>query len=240
MKIVPLVWRLLFVLTLVGLLAGCGSPTATETPTAAPTKAATAVPTTAPTLAPTVDLQPTFNAIKTQSAATVIANLTQTAPSATPVPSATATKPAQQTAAPTTSAATNTPAPKATNTSAPILTPWTVVPTRAAYSCAVTSFSPKATESFAPSSNFDVTWVVMNTGTQQWPSSETVLRFVEGQKMQKFGDAVLLPKIVSPGETYTFGIDMVAPAAAGNYYMNWRLTYGSVTLCNMTVTIVIK
>lgn len=235
-----MVWRLLFAFILVGLLAGCGSPTATETPTAAPTKAATAAPTTAPTQAPTVDLQPTFNAVKTQAAATVIANLTQTAPSATPVPSATATKPAQATAAPSTPAATGTPAPKATNTNAPILTPWTLVPTKAAYSCAVISSSPTATQTFPPSSNFDVQWVVKNNGTQKWPASETVLRYIEGQKMQKFGDAVLLPKIVSPDETYTFGIDMVAPAATGTYYMNWRLTYGSVTLCNMSLTIVIK
>jgi hypothetical protein len=58
--------------------------------------------------------------------------------------------------------------------------------------------------------------------------------------MQKFGDAVLLPAEVVPNGTYTFNIDMVAPPSAGSYYANWRLTYGGVTICNLSLTIVIK
>ena len=85
MSVKQMVWRLLTVLVLAGLLVGCSSPTATAAPTAAPTTAPTAAPTTVPTAAATVDLQPTFNAIKTQAAVTIIANLTQNAPSATPV-----------------------------------------------------------------------------------------------------------------------------------------------------------
>ncbi len=229
MSVKQMVWRLLVVLTLAGLLAGCSSPTATVAPTVAPTAAATA--------AATVDLQPTFNAIKTQSAATIIANLTQNAPSATSVTPATATKPPLPTA---TSAPSSTPLPRATATATAVLIPWTLVPTQAAYSCIVTDFSPKTTVSYPPSSNFDVQWVVKNTGMQRWLASETDFRYVDGEKMQKKGDIVDLKTDVAPNESYTVGIDMVAPTATGTYRITWQLTYGKVSICSMNLSVVIK
>lgn len=229
MSVKQMVWRLLVVLTLAGLLAGCSSPTATVAPTVAPTAAATA--------AATVDLQPTFNAIKTQSAATIIANLTQNAPSATSVTPATATKPPLPTATP---APSSTPLPRATATATAVLIPWTLVPTQAAYSCIVTDYSPKTTVSYPPSSNFDVQWVVKNTGTQRWLASETDFRYVDGEKMQKKGDIVDLKTDVAPNESYTVGIDMVAPTATGTYRITWQLTYGKVSICSMNLSVVIK
>lgn len=222
-------WKLLVVLTLVGLMAGCGSPTATEVPTTAPT--------TAPTAAATVDLQPTFNAIKTQAAATIIANLTQNAPPATQVPPATATQPALPTS---TTAPTGTPLPRATATARPILTPWTLVPTQAAYNCFVTDFSPKMSVSYSPYSNFDVQWVIVNTGKEKWLATETQFRYVDGVKMQKFGDTVNLKTDVNPNQSYTVGIDMVAPPTAGTYRTTWQLTYGKVSICTLTLSVVIK
>jgi hypothetical protein len=240
MSVKQLVWRLVAVLTLAGMLAGCGSPT----PTAAPTVAPTTAPTTAATVAPTVDLQPTFNAIKTQAAVTIVAGLTQNAPSATPVTPATATKPALATA---TTAPSNTPLPQATAaaTAKAILTPWTLVPTQAAYSCVVTSVSPKTNVSYPPSTtssptDFDVQWVIKNTGKQRWLATETQFHYVDGEKMQKFGDTVNLQTDVAPGGSYTVGIDMRAPINVGTYNMTWRLSYGSVSICSMGVSVVIK
>ena len=237
MKVMQMGWRLLVLCAIVGLAAGCSSPTATPAPTAAPTTA----PTVAPTAAPTVDPQPTYNAIKTQAAATVIANLTQTAPSATPpapAASATATKaPAQPTAAAT---QTSTSLPRPTSTTAPILTPWTLVPTKAAYNCLVTNYAPKSNVSYPPSANFDAQWVVLNNGAQKWPPTETVLRYVDGVKMQKYGDAVLLTAEVAANATYTLGVDMIAPATAGTYNSTWKLTYGNVTICTFGMSVVVK
>ena len=229
MSVKQMGWRLLLVLTLAGLLVGCGSPTATVAPTVAPTVV--------PTAAATVDLQPTFNAIKTQAAATIMANLTQNAPSATPLTPATATKPPLPTATP---APSNTPLPRATATATAILTAWTLVPTQAAYSCIVTDYSPKTTVSYPPSSNFDVQWVIKNTGKQRWLASETNFRYVDGVKMQKFGDVVALKTDVAPNGIYTAVIDMVAPTSAGTYRITWQLTYGNVSICSMNATVVIK
>lgn len=230
-------WKLLAVLTLAGLLVGCGGPTATAVPTAAPTMAPSAAPTTAPTAAATVDLQPTFNAIKTQSAATVVANLTQNAPSATPVPPATATQPPLPTA---TLAPSSTALPRATATAATALTAWTLVPTQAAYSCVVTDYSPKMSVAYPPLSNFDAQWVIKNTGKQKWLATETQLHYVDGVKMQKFGDTVSLKTDVAPNGSYTLSMDMVAPATAGTYRITWQLTYGTVSICSMNLTVVIK
>jgi len=227
MSIKQMGWRLLMVLTLAGLLAGCSSPTATLAPTTAPT--------TAPTAAPTIDLQPTLNAVKTQSAATVIAGLTQNAPTATPV-TPTETQPPQPTATP---APSSTPLPSATATLKPILTPWTLVPTQAAYSCAILSYYPTKDVSYPPLSNFDVTWVIKNTGKDRWLATETQLHYVDGVKMQKFGDTVNLKTDVAPGQAYTMGIDMVAPSTTGTYRITWKLTYGSQYICTLTMDVVI-
>jgi hypothetical protein len=235
MRVKQMGWRLLVVLTLAGLLAGCSSPTATLAPTAAPTTA----PSVVPTAAATIDLQPTFNAIKTQSAATIIANLTQNAPSATPVApaTATATKPPLPTA---TSAPSSTSLPRATATVTAALTAWTLVPTQAAYSCIVTNFSPKASVSYPPSSSFDVQWVIKNTGKLRWLATETQFHYVDGAKMQKYGDTVNLKTDVAPNESYTVGIDMLAPTTAGTYNITWQLTYGKVYICTMSMSVVIK
>lgn len=154
MSVRQMIFRLGMVLLAAAVLAGCSSPTATVAPTAGPTTAATTAPTSpAPTAAATVDLQPTFNA-KTQSAATVIANLTQNAPTAAPVIPATATPAAQPTA---TAAPSSTPLPRATTaptaaaTATTALKPWTLVPTQAPYNCMAIDYSPKASVSYSPS-----------------------------------------------------------------------------------------
>jgi hypothetical protein len=217
------VLRLLAVFTLVAILTGCASNT---TPTAAPTVAA-----------PTVNPQPTFNAISTQAAQTVVANLTQNAPKATATIAATATS-----AAPTaTLAPTNPPAtlaPAATQT--PTFIPWTLTPTAGAYACSVTSVTPKATDSFTTSANIDGVWVVKNTGTSKWLSAETDARYVSGTKLQKSGDIVDLTTNVAPGESYTVGLDMVTPSSTGTYTMSWALITGKVTICTLNMTVVVK
>jgi hypothetical protein len=217
-----LVLRLLAAITLVAILAGCSNaPTAT-----------TAAPTTAPTNNQQ-NLQPTFNAIATQAAQTVIANLTQNAPTATPV---TPTNTALPSATP---APSNTPLPPATQTAT--FVPWTLTPTPAAYACSITSVSPSANSQYTSGANFDGIWVVKNTGTQKWLSAETDARWSSGEKLQKSGDIQDLKNDVAPNESYTVSMDMVAkPTSVGTYTTTWVLITGKITICTLNITIVVK
>ena len=108
MKARQMILRAVAILAIASILGGC----ATATPT----------PTTAPTTAPTVNQQPTLNALGTQAAQTVIAGLTQNAPSPSPIP------PTSVPTATPTLGPTNTPVPP---TAAPTATyiPWTLTPT---------------------------------------------------------------------------------------------------------------
>ncbi len=214
-----LVLRLLAMVMLVAFLAGCNaSPTATVAPTTAPA-----------TAAPTVDQQPTFNAIKTQAVQTVVANMTQNAPTAAP---ATATNTAQPTATPL---PTNPPA-----TSTPTFIPWTLTPTPGPYSCSITSTSPASTTSYATNADIDGVWVVKNNGTQTWLSGETDVRYSSGTKLQKNGDILDLKNNVAPGESYTVGIDMRTPTSAGTYTTSWIIITGKTTICTLNLTVKVQ
>lgn len=212
------VLRLLALTITAAILAGCASPTAI-----------------APTAAPTVDLQPTLIAVKTQAVQTAIANLTQNAPTATPV---TPTNTPQPTAT-STLAATATPVPPTLAPSA-TFAPWTLTPTAAAFSCSVTSTTPKSTDKITVASNFDGIWVLKNNGTQTWTHSETDIKYVSGTKLQKTLNLLDLSTNVAPGDSYTVTVDMVSPAEAGTYTTVWAVVMGKDTLCtlNLTVTVV--
>lgn len=212
---------------LVTSLAGC-SPTPTVAPTTPP------LPTASPQ--PTVNPQPTYNAIQTQAAQTVIANLTQNAPTAAPL------KPTN-----TVAAATNTPLPTVapTATSVPTLPKATATATVAAaaadgYACVLTAVLPRATDNIVPGGDFDAYWTVLNSGTEMWTPQEVAVRYVGGTDLRKNNNSVAFNTVVRPGEKYTLGIDMRAPATAGVYQSNWAITYGKRTLCALNLTIVVR
>jgi hypothetical protein len=197
-------------------LAGCTTPTAT--------------------VVPTVDTQPTLIAVRTEAAKTVIADATKNAPpTATPV-TPTSTPAATSTPLPTaTLAVTNTPVPSPTAT----FIPWTLTPTLAPYNCVVTESSPALNANYTAGANFDAKWVVKNTGTQTWLAKETDLRYSTGTKMQKTVDGLDMTTNVAPNESYTFLVDMVAPATAGTYEASWIVITGKNTICTLRVKIVV-
>jgi hypothetical protein len=189
---------------LAAILMGCSSPT--------------------PTLAPTVDIQETLSAVKTQSAATVIANLTQNAPDPT------------NTAMPVD---TNTPQPtqKPTNTLMPW---WTKTATQASGGCIITESSPKANEIFAPNASFDGKWVIKNKGDGKWMANEVDIRYASGTKFQSNVDVVDLNNDVDEEESYTIIVDMQAPSAAGTYVTTWVVNRGGQVICSMPLTIIVQ
>lgn len=209
-KIAGLIALLLLALT----LAGC------NTPTPAPES-----------LLPTPDL----DQVRTQSAQTVVAKITQDAlmnpsPTAVPVePSATAWPTVTVPAAPAVSSVTPLPAITATKPPAsgggggggvfiPSKTPYTD-------SAQWISQSPKDGSVFTRGSDFDLIWTIKNTGLRDWNSS-FYLRYLSGVKAKnQAGDEytlVYLPA-VERNSTVDIRVDMVAPLNPGSYNTTWQL-----------------
>ncbi len=184
---------------------------------------------------PTADLQPTLNAVRTEAARTVIADMTRSAPAASPTLHATPTPTAMPTSTPT---ASSTPSPTPTITATYI--PWTATPTQAAFSCIVTSFSPALNATIAPDSDFDATWVIKNTGKQTWIRSDIDIFYSSGTKLQKLVDGLDLKNDVASGESYTAAVDMHTPTTAGTYSTTWVVGRGSEVFCSMMFTIIVK
>lgn len=196
-----------------------------------------------PTIQATVDTGPTLQAVQTQAAQTVVADLTLNAPSATPV-IPTATQPA----------ATETSVPTATATTAlvviPTATTTVFVPTVPAFTstpantatptsiaCQITEQSPAFGDDHPKNADFDGRWVIKNTGTQTWAASATDIRFITGTKFHTGADAFDLSADVAPNGTYTFIVDMVSPNTSGRHSATWAVVQGGTTLCTMNVTI---
>jgi hypothetical protein len=209
--------RILVGVLLVAILTSCNASVAT------------------PTAAPTVDVQPTLIAVQTQSARTVVANLTQNAPTSTPVTPATPTATQMPTA---TSTPTVPPLPTATPTATWI--PWTLTPTQAAWSCSITSFTPSLNANIASNSDFDATWVLKNTGKEKWLAADIDVRYSSGTKLQKKVDGIDLPNDVATGESVTAAIDMHTPTDLGTYSTTWVVARGDQVICSMSLTVIVK
>jgi len=187
-------------------------------------------PTLIPTSIPTIDPRPTFDAISTQAAQTVIANLTQTAPTATPV---TPTATLQPTFTP---APTGTPAPTATATR--VFIPWTKTPTETPpeYSCLILSVSPKSSDTLKVDTAFDGSWSLKNNGTKAWTADSADFKYISGEKIQTKGDLYDLKSDVAPNGTYTVTIDMKTPTGDGTFTTTWGLVMNDGSICNLTMT----
>jgi hypothetical protein len=243
-----IILRLAAVISIVAMLTGCS--TATTAPTTVPNPQATSGQVSATATVPTVDQQATLNAVGTQVAGTLIAGLTQNAPTETPVPPTATPVPAtntpQFTATPSltnTPLATNTPVPP---TKAPTATfiPWTATPSRTAtlstYNCSITSVSPAATATQKVGSDFDGNWVVKNTGSLAWVHTDVDIKYLSGTKFQPASESLMDMKTdVASGASFTVIVDMVAPADPGTYYASWGLVQGGLVICNMNLTVVV-
>ncbi len=109
-------------------------------------------------------------------------------------------------------------APAATATPVP-----TNTPTRPRFQAAFVGETVPDGTAFDGGAAFTKTWRVRNTGTDAWPDN-TVLVFVGGEKM---GGPDSLPiGRVAPGEVKEISVNLVAPAAPGNYTGNWALQAG--------------
>lgn len=199
-----------------------------------------------PTAAPQVDTAPTFQAVQTEAAKTVVAELTQIAPTPTLVlPSTTNTEPAP---------ATETAQPTMTNTSAPatVAVPPTATFTSAAptatlrpvstatpvnTACRIEDQSPVFGADLNRNADFDGVWKVKNTSKTIWSSSAVDIKYLSGTKFQTKVDILDLPSDVAVDGTYTVVLDMRAPDQTGRFSTTWAITQGSTALCTMSLTI---
>ena len=177
-------------------LAGCASPT----------------PTQAPAPSTTLDLNP----LRTEVAATVLAQVTRDlalTPSATLIPSPTNTHFPTETP---TEALTPTPTPVLTATQ--VTTPTVQTENRAEW---VSQTIPDDT-SFAPGETFTMTWRMRNVGSSTW-TADYLLRFYSGNR---FGAPAEIPldQEVPPGATIDLTLQMKAPTVEGKYQSVWVLS----------------
>ena len=164
-------------------------------------------------------------ALYTQAAQTVVAQLTQLAtalPTETPPSQTTeATPTATATLAPSdtpTSTATHTPLPPTTTPLPPTATP---TPLPCDWAGFVEDVTVKDGTVFTPGSVFTKVWRLKNRGTCTW-TGEYDLVFLEGERMDG-PRAQALPGVVRPGETVDVAVELVAPDEEGRHRGYWLL-----------------
>jgi hypothetical protein len=181
------------------ILGACGSKAAEATPTATP-----------------VDI----NAVYTQAAQTVFAQLTQQAPTITPTP-----------------VFTNTPNVTAT----PTLKSTATKPAPTAASCANMKFVSDVTipdgTQMAVNQEFTKTWRVQNSGTCTW-TTNFKLAYVRGEAMG--GQNVPLANAVPTGQTVDISVTLKAPSKSGKITGVWSLMDDKGAYFGPVLTVVIN
>jgi len=207
--------------------------------------------------APTSDA----NAVYTQAAATVAANLTQAAdknptetptfapPTETPTAVNAQSSPTLEQPGPGNATATNTPAAGAAQATATKLPGITLVPTATKVAGAPApatgdkatwvSQGPNDGSSIPISATFNALYTLKNTGTTTWTTKYS-LRYYAGDKMSSPNDTNLT-KEVKPGETVSIPFLLIAPDSGGKTHTIWTLSNADgVNFYYVTMDLVIK
>jgi hypothetical protein len=181
-------------------------------------------------------IEQTVQAVKTQAAETVIAELTASAPepTETAMPSPTPPPPTEE----------PTPLPPLpTATLAPVIPTATFIPlptmtsTPSAYSCTVISQSPANDATLKVKEDFDLVVKVKNNGTKDWDKHIVDFYHASGTKFQSYVDIIDLPEHVQADKDITLVIDMTAPDKAGTYTASWVVGEGATKYCTVNMSI---
>lgn len=105
--------------------------------------------------------------------------------------------------------------------------------------CRLISTDPANNQVIDPRKDFDARWVVRNIGERTWRSDEVDYIYYSGTEMHK-SQAYDLSKNVTPGETVTITVDMIAPRNEGTYSTTWTLRSGRTQFCRLSISIVVK
>lgn len=108
------------------------------------------------------------------------------------------------------------------------------------YACQMVSITLTSPVIMAPNTDFDVVWVVKNSGQAVMPATAIDFRYANGVSMQTNGSLFDLPQTIDPGESISLRVDMRSPSTTGIYTSNWALTRGSEAVCYLPVTIIVR
>lgn len=111
--------------------------------------------------------------------------------------------------------------------------------TGAKYDCRIESQSPVDNIGLTKGADFDMTWRVINIGTDLWNSSNADYRYISGDKIHK-ASIYDLEKSVPVGGQTDIIVDMKAPSDAGTYTTAWNITVGKSRFCTMRLTIIVN
>ena len=80
-----------------------------------------------------------------------------------------------------------------------------------------------------PGDRFTVHVTMANTGSETWSTSDRyALGFVAAGDTTTWGtDRIAVPREVSPGDTVSFDLPLVAPATPGSSSLVWRMVRGN-------------
>jgi len=199
---------------------------------------------TVPPVQPTQNIDETLNAVRTQAVQTSEAQQasqpTDTSLPPTATLAATATTASTETPLPTATSvpATSTPTRVTTKVIYPTYTPGNTG-TPKPWGCVVTAGTPKDFTRYDKNADWDATWTLKNTGANSWGATDVDYSFVSGATMHR-QDVYNLGSTINKGESVTVVVDMKAPDTSGTYKETWKLNRGSMTLCTMSVTIIVN
>ena len=100
--------------------------------------------------------------------------------------------------------------------------PATAVPACTHSASLVSDVSVPDGTQFAPTTGFNKTWRIKNSGTCTWDSRYQLIHHA-GSTLGSISNSFPLPGIVAPGQTVDLTVSLVSPAAAGNYQSDWLL-----------------
>ena len=105
-------------------------------------------------------------------------------------------------------------------------------------SCRVMSQSIKNGSHFGPREDFDMGWLVRNTGSADWDASSMEFTYFSGTKMYLFSP-VHLDANVEHGEKVALSASLVAPKNSGTYRTVWALRQGTYYFCYVSIRIIV-
>jgi hypothetical protein len=181
-------------------------------------------------LTPAQSPTPGTDALYTQAAQTVSAQLTVSAALTQSSPGATATGLPAVTESPPgvaeTPTPTNTQAPPTPTSIPPSPTPVPPTPTPTPIPCNWAQFVEDVTVKdgtvFAPNAVFEKTWRLKNIGTCTW-TRDYRLVFASGERMDG-PQAISMPENIDPGETVDLSVELIAPDEPGRFRGYWQLS----------------
>ena len=105
-------------------------------------------------------------------------------------------------------------------TTAPGTTSGAAAPVARDYACTVVNQSPLDNSYWKPNKDFDIVWIITNTGTKAW-SAGLDLKYFSGPSMAT-PTRIELPAL-APGDKYKVVLDAVTPSKEGYHIMTWTV-----------------